>query len=200
MTAPIEQQETITRDSVTVKVNAVLWYRVSDPQKAVLNVENFRVAVQQVALTSLRNVIGQHDLDEVLKARDQINSILSRNVVENITPWGVAVELLEMKDVEIPQDMQRVMAMQAEAIREKRARIIKAEAELEASQKLSLAALQMAENPAALELRRFQMIAEVGAENNSTTVLMIPSDFVTLAKSMSEYLHEHARKKPPGDS
>src|SRR5580658_2948245 len=123
VTAPIEQQETITRDSVTVKVNAVLWYRVSDPQKAVLNVENFRAAVQQVALTSLRNVIGQHDL-EVLKARDQINSILSRNVVENITPWGVAVELLEMKDVEIPQDMQRVMAMEAEAMREKRARII----------------------------------------------------------------------------
>src|ERR1700691_2035979 len=110
VTNPIEQQETITRDSVTVKVNAVLWYRVSDPQKAVLNVENFRAAVQQVALTSLRNVIGQHDLDEVLKARDQINRILSRNVVENITPWGVAVELLEMKDVEIPQALKRVMA------------------------------------------------------------------------------------------
>src|SRR5215813_3730019 len=137
VTAPIEQQETITRDSVTVKVNAVLWYRVSDPEKAVLKVQNYRVAVQQVALTSLRNVIGQHDLDEVLKARDQINSILSKNVSENITPWGVAVELLEMKDVEIPQDMQRVMAMEAEAMREKRARIIKADAELEASKKLT---------------------------------------------------------------
>ena len=188
VTAPIEQQETITRDSVTVKVNAVLWYRVSDPQKAVLNVENFRVAVQQVALTSLRNVIGQHDLDEVLKARDQINRILSRNVVENITPWGVAVELLEMKDVEIPQDMQRVMAMEAEAMREKRARIIKADAELEASKKLAEAAQLMVGNPAALELRRMQMVAEVGAENNSTTVIMMPAEFVHMAGSLSKFL------------
>ena len=188
VTAPIEQQETITRDSVTVKVNAVLWYRVSDPQKAVLNVENFRAAVQQVALTSLRNVIGQHDLDEVLKARDQINRILSRNVVENITPWGVAVELLEMKDVEIPQDMQRVMAMEAEAMREKRARIIKADAELEASKKLAEAAQLMVGNPAALELRRMQMVAEVGAENNSTTVIMMPAEFVQMAGSLSKFL------------
>src|SRR5579863_6914683 len=100
VTSPIEQQETITRDSVTVKVNAVLWYRVSDPQKAVLNVENFRAAVQQVALTSLRNVIGQHDLDEVLKERDKINTLLKRVVLENTGAWGVTVELLEMKDVE----------------------------------------------------------------------------------------------------
>ena len=147
VTSPIEQQETITRDSVTVKVNAVLWYRVTDPEKAVLTVENFRMAVQQVALTSLRNVIGQHDLDEVLKARDQINALLKRNVSENITPWGVAVELLEMKDVEIPQDMQRVMAMEAEAMREKRARIIKADAELEASRKLAEAAQLMVGGP-----------------------------------------------------
>src|SRR5579863_9033220 len=100
VTNPIEQQETITRDSVTVKVNAVLWFRVSDPEKAVLTVENFRMAVQQVALTSLRNVIGQHDLDEVLKERDKINALLKRNVVESTIPWGVTVELLEMKDVE----------------------------------------------------------------------------------------------------
>ena len=188
VTNPIEQQETITRDSVTVKVNAVLWFRVSDPQKAVLTVENFRVAVQQVALTALRNVIGQHDLDEVLKARDKINAVLRKNVVEITTPWGVAVELLEMKDVEIPQQMQRVMAMEAEAMREKRARIIKAEAELEASQKLAEAARSMIGNPAALELRRMQMVAEVGAENNSTTVIMFPADFVHLAGSLSKFL------------
>jgi regulator of protease activity HflC (stomatin/prohibitin superfamily) len=188
VTSPIEQQETITRDSVTVKVNAVLWYRVTDPEKAVLTVENFRIAVQQVALTSLRNVIGQHDLDEVLKARDQINALLKKNVGENIVPWGIAVELLEMKDVEIPQDMQRVMAMEAEAMREKRARIIKAEAELEASQKLAEAAQLMVGNPAALELRRMQMVAEVGAENNSTTVLMVPSEFVHMAGSLSNFL------------
>jgi len=188
VTAPIEQQETITRDSVTVKVNAVLWYRVTDPEKAVLTVENFRAAVQQVALTSLRNVIGQHDLDEVLKARDQINAMVKRNVLENITPWGVTVEILEMKDVEIPQDMQRVMAMEAEAMREKRARIIKADAELEASRKLADAAQLMVGNPAALELRRMQMVSEVGAENNSTTVIMIPAEFVHIAGSISKFL------------
>jgi regulator of protease activity HflC (stomatin/prohibitin superfamily) len=188
VTNPIEQQETITRDSVTVKVNAVLWFKVDDPKKAVLTVENFRSAVQQVALTSLRNVIGQHDLDEVLKERDKINALLKKNVRENTTPWGVTVELLEMKDVEIPQEMQRVMAMEAEAMREKRARIIKAEAELEASQKLADAAQLMVGNPAALELRRMQMVAEVGAENNSTTVIMIPADFVHVAGSLTTFL------------
>src|SRR6202041_4213724 len=181
VTSPIEQQETITRDSVTVKVNAVLWYRVENPQKAVLTVQDFRRAVQQLALTTLRNVIGQHDLDEVLKERDKINMLLRSTVFDTTTPWGITVELLEMKDVEIPQDMQRVMAMEAEAMREKRARIIKADAELEASQKLADAAQLMVGNPAALELRRMQMVAEVGAENNSTTVIMMPADFVHFA-------------------
>src|SRR6202167_754695 len=188
VTNPIEQQETITRDSVTVKVNAVLWYRVENPQKAVLTVEDFRRAVQQLALTALRSVIGQHDLDEVLKERDKINALLRKTVFDTTTPWGVAVELLEMKDVEIPQDMQRVMAMEAEAMREKRARIIKAEAELEASKKLAEAAQLMVGNPAALELRRMQMVAEVGAENNSTTVIMIPAEFAHIAGSLSKFL------------
>jgi regulator of protease activity HflC (stomatin/prohibitin superfamily) len=188
VTNPIEQQETITRDSVTVKVNAVLWYRVDNPEKAVLTVEDYRRAVQQLALTTLRNVIGQHDLDEILKERDKINQLLRKTVYDTTTPWGVTVELLEMKDVEIPQDMQRVMAMEAEAIREKRARIIKAEAELEASQKLAEAAHLMVGNPAALELRRMQMVAEVGAENNSTTVLMMPAEFVQMAGSLSSFL------------
>jgi regulator of protease activity HflC (stomatin/prohibitin superfamily) len=188
ITTPIEQQETITRDSVTIKVNAVLWFHVSDPEKAVLTVENFYAAIQQVALTSLRNVIGQHDLDEVLKARDKINTLLRGIVIENISAWGVSVDLLEMKDVEIPQDMQRVMAMEAEAMREKRARIIKAEAELEASRKLAEAAQLMVGNPAAIELRRMQMVAEVGAENNSTTVIMIPAEFAHMAESLSRFL------------
>src|ERR1700689_1883976 len=188
VTNPIEQQETITRDSVTVKVNAVLWYRVEDPQKAVLTVEDFRRAVQQLALTTLRNVIGQHDLDEVLKERDKINTLLRSTVFQTTTPWGIVVELLEMKDVEIPQDMQRVMAMEAEAMREKRARIIKAEAELEASKKLAEAAQLMVGNPAALELRRMQMVAEGGAENNSTTVIMIPAEFAHVAGSLSKFL------------
>jgi regulator of protease activity HflC (stomatin/prohibitin superfamily) len=192
VTAPIEQQETITRDSVTIKVNAVLWFHVSDPEKAVLTVESFYYAIQQVALTSLRNVIGQHDLDEVLKARDQINTLLFKNVTETVAKWGIAVDLLEMKDVEIPQDMQRVMAMEAEAVREKRARIIKADAELDASKKLAEAAQLMVGNPAALELRRMQMVAEVGAENNSTTVLMMPSEFVHLAANLSTFLQGKA--------
>jgi len=197
-TVSAEQQETITRDSVTIKVNAVLWYRITDAAKSVIAVADASHAVYQLALTSLRNIIGQHDLDEVLQERDKINGLLRENIAGSTTRWGVEVERFEMKDVELPVAMQQVMAMQAEAIREKRARIIKAEAELEASEKLSAASAQMAGNPAALELRRMQMVAEVGAENNSTTVLMIPSDFVTLSKSLSEYLQElaAARARP----
>jgi regulator of protease activity HflC (stomatin/prohibitin superfamily) len=194
-TVSAEQQETITRDSVTIKVNAVLWYRITDAAKSVISVADAAHAVYQLALTSLRNIIGQHDLDEVLQERDKINGLLRENIASSTTRWGVEVERFEMKDVELPVAMQQVMAMQAEAIREKRARIIKAEAELEASEKLSAASAQMAGNPAALELRRMQMVAEVGAENNSTTVLMIPSDFVTLSKSLSEYLQELAATK-----
>lgn len=189
-TVSAEQQETITRDSVTVKLNAVLWYRVVDAAKSVIAVENAPTAVYQLALTSLRNSIGQHDLDEVLQERDKINGLLRQNLVGSTVEWGIEVERFEMKDVELPQAMQEVMAMQAQAIREKRARIIKAEAELEASRKLADAALQMANNPIAVELRRMQMVTEVGAENSSTTVLMIPSDFVSLAKGLNEYLHD----------
>ena len=191
-TVSAERQETITRDSVTVKLNAVLWYHIADAGKSVIAVNDAGAAVYQLALTSLRNIIGQHDLDEVLQERDKINSLLRDNIAGPSQRWGLDVERFEMKDVELPEAMQQVMAMQAEAIREKRARIIKAEAELEASRKLGDAAEQMANNPVAVELRRMQMVTEVGAENNSTTVLMIPSDFVTLAQSFSQYLHEHA--------
>jgi regulator of protease activity HflC (stomatin/prohibitin superfamily) len=194
-TVSAERQETITRDSVTVKVNAVLWYHVVDAGKSVIAVNDAGTAVYQLALTSLRNIIGQHDLDEVLQERNKINDLLRENIALASTRWGLEVERFEMKDVELPEAMQQVMAMQAEAIREKRARIIKAEAELEASRKLGEAAEQMANNPVAVELRRMQMVTEVGAENNSTTVLMIPSDFVTLARSFSEYLSEHAPRK-----
>jgi len=195
-TVAAEQQQTITRDSVTIKVNAVLWYRIVDPAKSVIRVSDAPHAVYQLALTSLRNIIGQHDLDEVLQERDKINGLLRDNIAGSTTAWGVEVERFEMKDVELPEDMQYVMAMQAEAIREKRARLIKAEAEQEASEKLTLASAQMAGNPAALELRRMQMVSEVGAENNSTIVVLIPSDFVTLAKSLTEYMRELASAKP----
>jgi regulator of protease activity HflC (stomatin/prohibitin superfamily) len=194
-TVSAERQETITRDSVTVKLNAVLWYHVTDAGKSVIAVTDAATAVYQLALTSLRNIIGQHDLDEVLQERNKINGLLRDNIAGATTRWGIEVERFEMKDVELPEAMQQVMAMQAEAIREKRARIIKAEAELEASKKLGDAAEQMANNPVAVELRRMQMVTEVGAENNSTTVLMIPSDFVALAKSFSQYLSERAASK-----
>jgi regulator of protease activity HflC (stomatin/prohibitin superfamily) len=187
-TVSAEQQETITRDSVTIKVNAVLWYRITDSAKAVIEVADAPAAVYQLALTGLRNIIGQHDLDEILQERNKINSLLTDSIAGSTAAWGLEVQRFEMKDVELPKAMQQVMAMQAEAIREKRARIIKAEAELEASVKLSQAAAQITANPAALELRRMQMISEVGAENNSTTVLMIPSDFVSLAHTLNDYL------------
>ncbi len=194
-TVSAEQQETITRDSVTIKLNAVLWYRIVDAGKSVIAVSEAPNAVYQLALTGLRNIIGQHDLDEVLQERDKINVLLKESISGSTASWGIEVERFEMKDVELPEAMQQVMAMQAEAIREKRARIIKAEAELEASEKLAAASAKMAGNPAALELRRMQMIAEVGAENNSTTVLMIPSEFATLSKTLSEYLRERLSDK-----
>src|SRR6478672_4585811 len=192
-TVAIEQQETVSRDSVTIKVNAVLWFRVFDAERAVIAVENYYAAAYQVALTSLRNIIGQHDLDDVLKSRDRINQTL-REMVDHAThPWGLAIEMVEMKDVEIPAAMQRAMAREAEAIREKRARIIKAEAELESSAKLAEGARQMGEHPLALELRRMQMITEVGAEKNSTTIMLMPSDFVTLANGLTRYLERSAK-------
>ncbi len=185
VTVNIEQQETITRDSVTVKVNAVLWYRITDPLKAVVEVENYRTAVYAMALTGLRNIIGQHMLDEVLKERDKINVLLKSIVEEATSKWGIKVEMVEMKDVEMPEQMQRVMAQEAEAIREKRARIVKAEAEKEAAQKLLEAAKMMSESPMALELRRMQMITEVGADQNTTTIVMLPSEFVSAARAIA---------------
>ena len=184
-TVTIEQQETITKDSVTVKVNAVLWYRIADPEHAVLRVADYKQAVYQIAQTSLRNIIGQHNLDEVLKARDKINDMLEEIVDQATASWGIKVEMVEMRDVEIPVSLQRAMAREAEATREKRARIIKAEAELESLQKLAQASQFIAQNPAALELRRMQMVAEVGAENNTTTILMMPAEFLHLARSVS---------------
>lgn len=185
-TVNIEPQETVTADSVTIKVNAVLYYRILDPAKAISKVENYQMAVYQAALTTLRNVVGQNILDDVLQNRDRINDKVQEIVDEITEPWGVVIERVEMKDVEIPHAMQRAMAKEAEAIREKRARLIKAVAEQEASIKLAEAAQKIMDNPAALELRRLQMLTEIGAENNTTTMIMMPSDFMILAKSLSE--------------
>jgi regulator of protease activity HflC (stomatin/prohibitin superfamily) len=184
-TVDIEPQETVTADNVTIRVNAVLYYRIIDPVKAINKVENYRVAVYQIALTSLRNVVGQNVLDDVLQNRDKINHKVQEIVDEITEPWGVVIERVEMKDVEIPPTMQRAMAKEAEAAREKRARLIKAAAEQEASVKLAEASQLIQANPAALELRRLQMLSEVGSENNTTTIVMLPSDFLTLAQKLS---------------
>lgn len=189
-TVDIEPQETVTADSVTIRVNAVLYYRIIDPNKAITRVENYQMAVYQTAMTSLRNVVGQNILDDILQKRDQINFKVQEIVDEVTEPWGIAVERVETKDVEIPPTMQRAMAKEAEAIREKRARIIKAEAEQESSLKLGEASKSIMANPAALELRRLQMLTEIGAENNTTTILMMPSDFISLAKQWSESLQQ----------
>jgi regulator of protease activity HflC (stomatin/prohibitin superfamily) len=187
-TVNIEPQETITADSVTIKVNAVLYYRLIDPSKAINKVENYNLAVYQTALTTLRNVVGQNILDDVLQNRDKIN-VKVQEIVDEITePWGIVIERVEMKDVEIPSSMQRAMAKEAEAIREKRARIIKASAEQEASIKLSEASRLIVDNPVALELRRLQMLTEIGAENNTTTLIMLPSDFTNLARQWTDVL------------
>ncbi len=183
-TVDLEQQETITKDSVTIKVNAVLWFSVIDPGEAILKIADYRQAVYQFAVTSLRNIIGQHVLDEVLRDREGINRTLQQMVDSATEPWGIRIEMVEMKDVEIPEGMQRAMAREAEAVREKRARIIKAEAELEASVKLTQGAEIMARSPMALELRRMQMLSEIGIDNNTTTVIMMPSEIMGMAKNL----------------
>lgn len=188
-TVNIEPQETVTADSVTIRVNAVLYYRIIEPIKAINRVENYQMAVYQVALTTLRNVVGQNILDDVLQNRDKINLKVQEIVDEITEPWGVVIERVETKDVEIPSSMQRAMAKEAEAIREKRARLIKATAEQEASIKLSEASRLIQDNPAALELRRLQMLTEIGAENNTTTILMMPSEFMNMARSIAGSLN-----------
>ncbi|MDE3009531.1 MAG: slipin family protein [Pseudomonadota bacterium] len=185
ITRSVEKQETITKDNVPVKITVVIWYAIVDPVKSVVDVLDVEGSVIQVALTSLRNIIGRHTLDDVLKEQERLG-VAMRQVIDSATePWGVKVTRVEMRNVEIPESMQRAMAQEAEALREKRARIIKAEAELEAAQKLKEAAGLIMENPAGLELRRMQMITEVGAEQNTTTIIMMPSEFVSMAGAVA---------------
>jgi regulator of protease activity HflC (stomatin/prohibitin superfamily) len=182
----VEQQEAMTRDNVPVKANAVIWYRIVKPDLAIIEVQNVRNAVIQVALTTLRNLIGQHTLDDVLKEREKLADMLKVRVDQMTEAWGVEVQNVEMKNVEIPASMQRAMAQEAEALREKRARIIKAEAEHEAALKLREAADEIMKTPASLELRRMQMLTEIGAEQNTMTVVMMPSEFVSAARALGE--------------
>ncbi len=185
-TTLVDQLESITKDNVPIKVNAVIWYTVFDPAKSVIEAVGVDKAAIQVALTSLRNIIGRHTLDDVLKNQESLVADMFQSIDAVTFPWGMKVNRVEMRSVEIPESMQRAMAQEAEALREKRARIIKAEAELEAAEKLKQAASLIMEIPAALELRRMQMITEVGAEQNTTTIIMMPSEFFTMAKSISD--------------
>jgi regulator of protease activity HflC (stomatin/prohibitin superfamily) len=194
-TVEIKSQETITADSVTVKVNAVLYYRILDPDRAINKIEDYTTAVYQAAMTTLRNVLGQNILDDILRNRDKMNIQIQEIVDEISEPWGVVIERVEMKDVEIPQSMQRAMAQEAEAIREKRSRLIKAAAEKEASIMLSEASQQMSNNPIALELRRLQTLTEIGAENNTTTVMLVPTELITLTKQMADKLARENENK-----
>ena len=187
-TATVDAQETITRDNVPIKINTVIWQKVVNPKLAVLEVANVNNAVIQVAVTTLRSVIGQHTLDDVLKEQDSIAHIIETAVDKVTAPWGVKVERVQMKNVEIPESMQRAMAQEAEALREKRARVIKAEAELDAATLLRKAAEEIMISPAGLELRRMQMITEVGAEQNTMTIVMMPSEFVSMARGIGEAL------------
>jgi regulator of protease activity HflC (stomatin/prohibitin superfamily) len=184
LTDGVEQQEAMTRDNVPIKINAVIWYRVVKPELAVIQVQQFRNAVIQVSLTTLRNTIGQHTLDDVLKEREKLSTLLKDRTDQVTEAWGVEIQNVEMKNVEIPVSMQRAMAQEAEALREKRARIIKAEAELDAARKLREAADEIVKTPESLELRRMQMLTEIGAEQNTMTVVMMPSEFIDAARAI----------------
>lgn len=185
ITYQLETQETITRDGVAVRVNAVLWFRAESPIQVVNSVENWMSATVQAAETALRDAIGQSDLDHMLKDRVSINQRLQQLLREASLKWGVEIDAVEVKDVDIPEQMQRAIAKEAEAIREKRARIIRAEGEQEAAMKLSQAAETIGTVPAALELRRLQTLSEIGVEHNTTIVAMLPVELVHAARKIA---------------
>jgi regulator of protease activity HflC (stomatin/prohibitin superfamily) len=178
ITLNIPPQEVITKDNVPVRVNAVAYFRILDPNAAIVQVENFMVATSQVAQTTLRSVLGQHVLDELLSEREKINTILQGIIDESTAPWGIKVSIVEVKDVEIPSDMQRAMARQAEAERERRAKVINAEGEFQAAERLKDAALVIADHPIALQLRYLQTLLEIGTTNSTTIVFPAPIELL----------------------
>jgi regulator of protease activity HflC (stomatin/prohibitin superfamily) len=192
ITLMIPPQEVITKDNVPVRVNAVAYFRIVDPKAAIVQVENFMVATSQVAQTTLRSVLGQHVLDELLSEREKINTILQGIIDESTAPWGIKVSIVEVKDVEIPSDMQRAMARQAEAERERRAKIINAEGEFQAAERLKEAAIVMSASPIALQLRYLQTLLEIGSNNNSTIVFPAPVDLIR------PFMEKHL--EPPPDT
>ncbi|MBX5474052.1 MAG: slipin family protein [Thermoleophilia bacterium] len=178
ITLTIPPQEVITKDNVPVRVNAVAYFRIVSPKDAIVQVENFMVATSQIAQTTLRSVLGQHQLDELLSEREKINAILQEIIDEATGPWGIKVSIVEVKDVEIPAGMQRAMARQAEAERERRAKVINAEGEFQAAERLKDAALVIEEHPIALQLRYLQTLLELGSGNTSTIVFPAPIDLI----------------------
>ncbi|GHH91964.1 slipin family protein [Streptomyces capillispiralis] len=192
VTMPVPAQEGITRDNVTVRVDAVVYFKVVDAAAAIVNVESYRFAVSQMAQTSLRSIIGKSDLDDLLSNREKLNQGLELMIDSPAIGWGVQIDRVEIKDVSLPDTMKRSMARQAEADRERRARVINADAELQASRKLAEAAQQMAETPSALQLRLLQTIVAVAAEKNSTLVLPFPVELLRfLERAAQQTPHEH---------
>jgi len=185
-TFALSTQETVTRDGVAVKINAVLWFRAVDAAKVVTTVVDWSSAVIQAAETGLRDAIGQSELDLILKDRTSINARLLELLDTTVRQWGVTIDAVEIKDLDIPEQMQRAIAREAEAIREKRARIIKAEGENEASKTLANAARVIGEVPGALELRRLQTLSEIGVEHNSTIVAMFPTELLEAARRLGD--------------
>ncbi|MFP4370339.1 MAG: slipin family protein [Candidatus Kapaibacterium sp.] len=175
----IDPQDIITKDNVSIKVNAVLYFRVTDPAKSVIDVENYLFATNQISQTTLRSILGQSDLDELLAERDKINQKLQEIIDEHTEPWGVKVSSVEVKQVDLPLEMQRAMARQAEAERDRRAKVINAEGEYQAAKRLSDAAKQIQVYPVALQLRFLQTLADIAGENNSTTIFPVPIDLFT---------------------
>jgi regulator of protease activity HflC (stomatin/prohibitin superfamily) len=179
ITLNIPPQEVITKDNVPARVNAVAYFRIVEPKAAIVNIENFMAATSQIAQTTLRSVLGQHLLDELLSERDKINAILQEIIDEATAPWGIKVSIVEVKDVEIPSTMQRAMARQAEAERERRAKVISAEGEFQASERLKDAALVIEDHPIALQLRYLQTLIELGSSQSTTIVFPAPIDLIT---------------------
>jgi len=179
VTMDIPPQDVITRDNVSIKVNAVVYFRVMDPNKAVVEVENYLYATSQLAQTTLRSVVGQAELDELLSQREKINITLQDILDKHTEPWGIKVSLVETKQVDLPEEMRRAIARQAEAERERRAKVIHADGEFQAAEKLAQAANVISVNPAALQLRFLQTLTEVATEKNSTTIFPVPIDLLT---------------------
>lgn len=190
----VPPQDVITQDNVSIKVNAVIYFRVIDPQKAIIEIENFLVGTSQLSQTTLRSVLGQSELDELLSQREKINVRLQHIIDQQTEPWGVKVTHVEVKQIDLPQEMQRAMAKQAEAERERRAKVIAAEGEYQASQRLSDAAKILEQQPSALTLRYLQTLREIATENNSTTIFPIPIDFF---KPFMKNLEDSVNKNEP---